>query len=64
MGRTKGAKDRFPRKRKVVSLNAFKETKNTHLKEGIDYIVNLALKNGLHVDLWEILNCFRRLKNL
>lgn len=65
MGRTKGAKDRWPRRKKnVVDFIAFKDTKEKILKEGINHILSLAYKKGLHVDLWEILSCFKRIKNL
>ncbi len=66
MSRTRGAKDIKPRKKpdrsKVVMLNKFKDQKT--YKEGIDLIVNRALEKGLHADLWEMLNCFRRIKGI
>jgi len=71
MGRTLGAKDTRPRKKRQCvwreerNVIDFPEIlkKRTYTEE-IKRIMGLAFKGNHHADLFELIMCFKRIKNL
>lgn len=70
MGRTLGAKDTKPRKRRQWEwqeeriFNFAEVLKKRTYTEEIRRIMELALKGNHHTDLLEVMMMFKRLKNL